>query len=52
VVIGTGNHFIADALVAALLVWLCWFVASRVHATLQGSQGSQKDFKNNYIDVV
>jgi len=55
VVIGTGNHFIADALVAALLVWLCWFVASRVHATLQGSQGSQgsqEDFKNNYIDVV
>ena len=38
VVIGTGNHFIADALAGGLLVWLCWFVTSRVHSTLQGPQ--------------
>jgi hypothetical protein len=37
-VIGTGNHFIADALAGGLLVWLCWFVTSRVHSTLQGPQ--------------
>lgn len=48
VVIGTGNHFIADALVGALLVWLSWFVASRVHATVQGSPRiSDTSFSNH-----
>ena len=40
VVVGTGNHFIADAAAGALLVWLSWFVASRVHATLRGDPQS------------
>jgi len=34
VVIGTGNHFVTDAVAGALLVWATWFVASRVQATM------------------
>ncbi len=49
VVIGTGNHFIVDAVAGALLVWLCWFVASRVHATMRGSQQA---FEYNDLNVV
>jgi hypothetical protein len=49
VVIGTGNHFIIDAVAGALLVWLCWFVASRVHATIRGSQQVSE---YNYLNVV
>ncbi len=47
VVVGTGNHFIADALAGALLVWLSWFVASRVHATFKGPQRVPE---NSYIN--
>ncbi|MCF8551915.1 MAG: phosphatase PAP2 family protein [Candidatus Nanopelagicales bacterium] len=34
VVIGTGNHFVLDAVAGAMVVWLAWFVASRVHTTM------------------
>lgn len=35
VVIGTGNHFVTDAVAGALLVWGTWFVASRVQAAMR-----------------
>ena len=38
VVIGTGNHFVADAVAGALLVWGTWFIASRAHETLRGKE--------------
>lgn len=43
VVIGTGNHFVLDAVAGALIVWIAWVVASRVHQTLApaGSDGGE-----------
>lgn len=34
VVIGTGNHFVLDAVAGALIVWLAWIVALRIHQTV------------------
>ena len=43
VVIGTGNHFILDAVAGALIVWLAWLVASRVHATLNPKYATREE---------
>ncbi len=45
VVIGTGNHFILDAVAGALIVWMAWLVASRVPSTLnRGCARREKEF--------
>lgn len=47
VVIGTGNHFVADAVAGALIVWAAWFVASRVHTTIRNSRAEPVSGEDN-----
>lgn len=41
VVIGTGNHFVLDAVAGALIVWIAWIVASKAQQRLAPAEGPE-----------